>query len=128
MSCDWDVYCKDCGEKCGIDNANHQQDLILDLIRNRHGLAAMAPVLNDLGMRLDLDRCITGIDPSWFAIHHDHRLAPISEYGDIVGDTCASCKQPSETRELVVDRVRLGLFCESCRESLVKILKEAIPP
>jgi len=130
MSTSWDVYCKNCSEQCGIDNAEGSfgHDLIRDLIEHRHALAAAVPMLEGTGLTLKLNMQVWGIDPSWFVKHHEHRLAPINEYGDVQGDVCHSCKRPEETRELVVDRERLGRFCQMCRDSLIKILKGAIPP
>lgn len=90
MSTDWDVFCLDCGKECGISNANHADDGMLELIR-------FAPALQDLskhehGWRIDVEIKVCGqlVFLDFFRIHGRHNLVPRSEYGEIL----ASCAEP----------------------------------
>lgn len=81
MSCDWDVFCVECSERCGISDANHADNEIRDLISN-------AQILSDLACTgLDVRVEVRGhyVDISFFHKHRGHRLAARSEYGEIDG-------------------------------------------
>lgn len=74
MSCDWDVFCVDCQESLGIDNANHRDELMRWLVLQRDVIAAIPGWLS---VEYDDYR----IDTQWFAKHAGHRLSPRDEYG-----------------------------------------------
>ena len=99
MSCDWDVWCLDCEEGLGLSDWNHKSDAMLDIIRARDALAALADVRPDAyasgfeywGSYKDL------VPVGFFAKHRGHRLIPRDEYGqclDECGETivCSHCK------------------------------------
>lgn len=93
MSCDWNVHCIDCNETHRFDDANHMVGLMRFLVAHAGEIAAMAPFFRAARANVDASnieqpRVYQGrIDPEWFEKHAGHRLAPISEYGDIDG-TC----------------------------------------
>lgn len=93
MSTDWDVFCLDCREGHGFSDANHQDQLMRDLIANAPALAALGRSLAlrpvDL-LQVTLCGLYGGVHPEWFAAHEGHRLVPRSEYGDVDG----ACGKP----------------------------------
>ena len=98
MSTDYDVRCKTCGSHHGFDNANHAHDLMRTLIRHREAIAALAPLMNEVGSEVEFRiYCQSSIDPSWFADHAGHELAVFDEYGGEFGTcreyySCDHCK------------------------------------
>lgn len=88
MSTDWNVHCLDCNETHGFDDANHMDDTMASLCKHAAAIAALAPLLAAAGaVRLEVEYH-GRIDAAWFARHLGHRLVPISEYGDVLGQ-CA---------------------------------------
>lgn len=86
MSTDWNVKCLDCDDVCTFDDANHQDVLMSMLCKHAEAIAALAPLLASACIELRTD--YGPIDATWFARHVGHRLRPISEYGDLLGQ-CA---------------------------------------
>lgn len=82
MSCDWDVYCKTCKSHCGIPDANHRLEEMRMLIKHRHAVASLVVLKDELQFGwLDFEVCGRSIDIAWFALHCDHELVPMDEYG-----------------------------------------------
>ncbi len=127
MSKCWDVYCKDCDVKSGITNANHREDLMRELVRHRHAIAAIVPLLNDSDVTLTLGGAGYDFDPSWFAKHHEHNLVPMSEYGDVLDDLCEHrrCGKRGELQQLRVDK-KSWLLCEECHGAATDLLSDSI--
>ncbi len=129
MSCSWDVFCKTCGVKCGITDANHELDLMRELVDHRHAVASIAPLINDTRLTLGPwgNNGPFGIDPSWFAKHHEHELVPMSEYGDVPEETCEHwrCGKRGELRQLRVDQ-KIWLLCDECRGIVTDLVSDEI--
>lgn len=87
MSCDWNIHCLDCKVTHTFDNANHCEDLMLFLIRHADSIAALAELENDQTRRHDVELRTTygPVSAMWFCKHLGHNLAPIDEYGHILG-------------------------------------------
>lgn len=83
MSCDWEVHCLDCHETHEFMDANHRDDLMASLCKHAAKLGAIAEVQDDMGWELELSVHYGRIDAAWFKKHAEHRLEPISEYGDL---------------------------------------------
>lgn len=79
MSCSWDIICVDCREMAGIDNANHEDELMRTLIKHRDAIAALADLAGD-SWSFDLVINSHYVSPSFFAKHFGHVLRPFSEY------------------------------------------------
>lgn len=100
MSCDWNLRCVTCAETHAFDDANHQINLMLLLIKSRHEIAALYCLdLSMIGLskRLDVDVGYGRVSLKWFADHHEHDIQPIDEYGRLHRQcrenvTCGSCK------------------------------------
>jgi hypothetical protein len=102
MSTDWNVHCLDCNNTLHFDDANHQLGLMRALCRHAKAIAPLAELVEDpdVGWAVDLRTSYGPIDPRWFKQHATHRLAPISEYGDLDGEcgeriVCAHCDRSS---------------------------------
>lgn len=85
MSNYWDIRCLDCGVDFGIDNANHKDDLMRDLIKAAPALADIADLMENHG--LNMGSGYMYVRPRMFATHRGHRLVAIDECGRIDG-TC----------------------------------------
>ena len=92
MSTDWNVHCLDCKETHTFCDANHMDAEMATLCKHAAAIAALAPLMAEsdylefrLGSRGE-------IDTTWFAKHAGHRLVPISEYGDILGQCAVHVK------------------------------------
>lgn len=95
MSTDWNIRCVDCNVVHKFDDANHQDDLMVILIKHRDAIAALAPLLTEC-RDIEFRVYYGGIDAAWFAAHAGHKLIPHDEYGrdlDQCRDRvdCASC-------------------------------------
>ena len=88
MSTDWNVHCLDCKETHTFDDANHMDTTMSALCKHAQAIAALAPLLLSCGTVILEVEHHGRIDAAWFAKHLGHRLVPISEYGDILGQ-CA---------------------------------------
>lgn len=95
MSCSWDIVCLNCDERAGIENANHEDELMRVLIKHRRALAMVGEMAAEL-WSLDLVANTHYVTPLFFREHEGHELRPISEYGtfdticgrDFVCPTC----------------------------------------
>ena len=81
MSCDWDIRCMDCGEEAGIDNANHENVLMAELVQ-------LADFLGEFGKNeVIYDATLTAnfvhVPLEFFAQHKGHKLQAINEYGQL---------------------------------------------
>jgi len=85
MSRDFHVYCALCNERHDFQDANWQEDLMRELIRNQEAIAALGSLC--LGADVWLDTNYGRVDTGWFALHVGHGLVVIDEYGK-VADTC----------------------------------------
>lgn len=84
MSCDWNVKCVDCDSVHPFCDANHRVDLMHSLIRHAAAVAALDPLMQESTVAvLELRTSFGVVDTAWFAEHAGHRLAPVSEYGDL---------------------------------------------
>lgn len=81
MSCDWDVCCVDCNVESGISDANHQMELMRDLIANRSALEALAELNGPSVYDVELKISFSYIPLKFWSEHKGHKLRPISEYG-----------------------------------------------
>jgi len=95
VSCSWDVFCVDCRVSAGMDNTNHEDELMRTLIKHRRAVAAVGELAAEL-WSLDLVANTHYVPVLFFREHLDHVLRPISEYGtfdttcgrDFVCPTC----------------------------------------
>lgn len=88
MSTDWDVYCLDCKKEHGFSDANHREGEMADLcasgpkIKQIVLLLQQVPVIKQsLVPENLLDYQSLNFD--FWIEHGDHRLWPISEYGNL---------------------------------------------
>jgi hypothetical protein len=83
MSCDWDIKCVDCDVAAGIDNANHQLELMQALIANAKELQEFLKALAAHEKIYSTELLLNGyyIPIDFFVAHGDHHLRPIDEYG-----------------------------------------------
>ncbi len=86
MSTDWNVKCLDCNTEHHFNGANHQDELMAQLCKHANAIADIAPLL--LNSDVTLETLWGQVDAAWFARHKGHTLAPINEYGDLLGQ-CA---------------------------------------
>lgn len=89
MSTDWDIYCLDCEEGMGLNNWDHHERDVQDACRPEAAaaLAALARVGLEMVDGIRPSSSMTSLDLSFYVKHEGHRLAPRSEYGEILG-TC----------------------------------------
>lgn len=99
MSTDWNIKCLDCGDVHGFDDANHQDELMAHLCKHADAIANLAPLLAD-DHSVEFRTYYGSIDAAWFVKHRGHKLWPVSEYGDLLGQcaeyvkcTCGSMKR-----------------------------------
>lgn len=86
MSCDWDVYCVDCKSHLGVGDCNHGDAYMRQLVAVGPQLGKFAVDAKAIRMctEVSFEPSIVGayrFDLDWFAIHGEHHLAPIDEYG-----------------------------------------------
>jgi hypothetical protein len=83
MSCDWDIYCRTCGDNHGFNDANHRENLMWLLISHAKEIASLASLEADPSSACLEIKCLYGrVSPEWFKNHLGHDLVPRSEYGD----------------------------------------------
>lgn len=88
MSCDWSVHCLDCQATHRFGDANHQEDVMLLLCKHAAAIAGLAGLVAEpalQGWGVGISTPWGSVDPAWFRDHLGHRLAPINEYGQILG-------------------------------------------
>lgn len=83
MSCDWDVYCRDCKSEHGFSDANHEDEFMFHLIKNAKAIAGLVELMKSPTNEITLRFYHGYIDPQWFRDHLGHDLVARSEYGDI---------------------------------------------
>lgn len=96
MSCAWDVKCLTCNVKAGMD-VNHGVDIMRLLITNAKTIAAiddLSTAAGKIGWFVELGSPGFSIPVQWFREHHAHRLAPVSEYGDLDGECSEKVQCP----------------------------------
>lgn len=104
MSCYYEVYCLDCEVQGSIygGGTDPYLETIQAIILDAPKLVAVAVVSAGCSnIRVSYEAQFQGewrIDLAWFRIHGNHRLAPISEYGEIIGQcgkeiVCPHCQQ-----------------------------------
>ena len=54
MSCDWDIKCVDCDETHGFQDMNHDERLMLALVRHADAIAALHAVVSDRDASVEL--------------------------------------------------------------------------
>lgn len=80
MSCDWDVYCVDCDDWCGISDANHQVELVNKIVGARAGFEILAEA-GFLYTELKFEgEYIPNL--AFFARHKGHTLRARNEYDE----------------------------------------------
>ena len=105
MSTDWDVYCLDCEEEAGFYDANHEIDLMREIVKHGPALAKACRILLELQPNLRSSyRLQVGyseprykVDFKWWVEHGEHRLVARNEYGCCDGDCdehyrCLGCE------------------------------------
>ena len=100
MSCDWDIKCVDCDEEHGFEDMNHNEDLMLALVRHADAIATFHEVIGDRdmpypGIGLTTKYRERQINTAFFKKHQGHRLRPVDEYGRLSGDCSARVACPS---------------------------------
>lgn len=86
MSADWDVYCLDCEEGAGIENASCMAVEMMALCRKAAALAELMDLAEDIdGFELKIAP-YASVPVSWFLVHAKHRLVPRDEYGRCLDD------------------------------------------
>lgn len=135
MRKDWSIWCVDCSSEHGFNDANHQEELMHEIIGYREIIASMAPMMGNInGLRFGfLDRSGYGdVDAGWFAKHAGHHLVARSEYGDISEEKCACCGALGPTNPVTIPFPRgnpiMGLYCDTCIEKTVAPLKALLTP
>lgn len=89
MSCDWDVWCETCKDSLGLNDNNHGEDYVRDLLRIASTLAdlgdAAAIVEKEAGEGVVVGGFYSSsyhrFNPVWFARHRGHDLRCKNEYG-----------------------------------------------
>lgn len=77
MSTDWNVYCLDCASTLEIENGRMRTAIELC-----HHASAVADLSRE---SIELRFIGTYVNRDWFETHAKHRLAPINEYGELLG-------------------------------------------
>lgn len=106
MSCDWHIHCVTCKSTHRFDDANHRDEMMLDIIKHAAAIAGLAGLPEIAKHDIKLTTTYYGdIDPTWFRDHLGHDLRPIDEYGGLatqcheyVACTCGT------SRRCVLDR------------------------
>ena len=112
MSCDWDIKCVDCNEKHGFEDMNHDEPLMLVIIRHADAIAALHMLVSDRDaytVELAAGRG-RRVNITFFKKHQGHNLRPVDEYGRLSGNcservdcpTCGAshpCKLPEGHEE-----------------------------
>jgi len=89
MSTDWHVHCLDCKDTHEFRDANWCDDDMAVLCKHAAAIAALVPLLGETRLlTVELMTMYGRIEAHWFAQHAGHRLVPINEYGDFIGQ-CA---------------------------------------
>lgn len=81
MSCDWRIWCLDCEDEHYFSDANHQEDLMRQIIEIAPQLAALGKTFVGAGGDAWVETYYGRVDTRWFAKHEGHRLVPRTEYG-----------------------------------------------
>lgn len=89
MSTNWYVHCLDCQDTHRFDGANHLDEEMATLCKHADAIAAIAPLIDEAGISIDLRTSVGNINPDWFVRHKRHKLIPINEYGAVLGQ-CAT--------------------------------------
>ena len=103
MSCDWDIRCLDCNVNHGFGDANHEDDLMMALVKIAPEIAALHPTMKKLDATYERVRSATSLTingrysiyTEWFAAHAGHRLIAVDEYGrcyDECGEYYSYCE------------------------------------
>ena len=97
MSCDWDIKCVDCNEEHGFEDMNHDERLMLSLVRHADAIAALHAAIVDPDTCVEL---VTGpagrrVDTAFFKKHQGHQLRPVDEYGRLSGNCARRVECPS---------------------------------
>ncbi len=80
MSTDYDAYCLDCDEECGIEDANNCYNQLVEIVAHAPALAELGKVRGWLHMNWDGVRLNSF---EWFARHAGHKLCVATEYGEL---------------------------------------------
>ena len=97
MSTDYDVRCKTCNARHGLDD-NRDPNVARALIVHRDAIAALVPLMQATDVEIRTwHRHGPSISPAWFAEHAGHELAVFDEYGGEYGTcrehySCGHCK------------------------------------
>lgn len=99
MSCDWDLICLDCKDQHGFNDLNHWDTQLIELAKQAPEIAKFSAIRDKLStagcynleMSLAYNRAF--IRFSWFVLHENHKIVPVSEYGEII--------LPDGTRDLL---------------------------
>lgn len=97
MSCHYDVYCLDCDDNLGIQDANHRNKEMHALIKLAPAIVAFKRVMDreedafqDSGLEIEVT-ILWGkrLDLKWFVQHEGHALMVRDEYGHL-HDECGA--------------------------------------
>lgn len=81
MSTDWNIRCVPCGETLHFNDANHREDMMLELIAHREELEQVAPLLRAKCFDVRIETSYGDVSAEWFLKHKGHELRPYNEYG-----------------------------------------------
>jgi len=82
MSCDWDIYCVDCGVSAGIGDANHEDDTMRALVSAAADLGrALRVICGGVDGLTELRVNGYYVPANFFISHGNHKLRPLDEYG-----------------------------------------------
>jgi hypothetical protein len=97
MSCNWDIKCVDCNERHHFHDMNHEERVMLALIRHAGAIAALDALASDPEAKVELVIAWRGwrVDTAFFKKHQGHHLRPIDEYGRLLGDCTERVECPS---------------------------------
>lgn len=100
-----------------FNDANRREKLMALLIRYKHEIAALAPLLRHAdgwSINFNAGQYEGPIDATWFAKHANHNLVPMSEYGEVLTVACEACKKETPRISIICFQGNHRYLCEEC--------------